>query len=70
MSTILFTLFIDDLVKELKDSGIKGIQVANDDSDILAVLYADDMTNVGDTVRGLHAQINIISNFCERTGMK
>ncbi|MEW8544973.1 MAG: reverse transcriptase family protein [Candidatus Thiodiazotropha sp.] len=70
LSTILFSLFINDLVDELKDSGIKGIQVSNDESDILAILYADDMANVSDTVRALQAQIDVISSFCDRTEMK
>ena len=69
MSTILFILIIGDLVKELKDPGINGIQVANDDL-IFLLFYADGMANVGDTVRGLQAHINVISNICERTGMK
>ena len=70
LSTILFILFIDDLVEELNNSGIKGIQISNDDSDVLTILYADDMANIGDTVRALQRQIDIISNFCARTNMK
>ena len=70
LSTILFILFIDDLVEELNDSGIKGIQISNDDPDVLTILYADDMANIGDTVRALQRQIYIISNFCARTNMK
>ena len=53
LSTILFILFIDDLVEELNDSAIKGIQISNDDPDVPIILYADDMANVGDTVRAL-----------------
>ena len=63
LSTILFVLFIDDLVEELNDSGIKGIQISNDEPDVLAILYADDMANVGDTARALQRQIDRISFF-------
>ena len=56
MSTILFILFINDLIDELNDSGIQGIQISADDPDVLTILYADDMENVGDTVRALQAQ--------------
>ena len=70
LSTILFTLFLNDLIDELKGSGISGIQVSIDDSEVLAIFYADDMASVSDTVRGLQAQIRIIANFCQRTGMR
>ena len=33
-------------------------------------MYADDLANVSDTVTGLQSYINIISTFCDRTGMK
>ena len=39
-------------------------------SDILAILYADDMANVSDNVRSLQAQLDVIAGFCNRTGMK
>ena len=70
LSTILFILFINDLIGELNNSGIKGIQISSNDPDVLTILYADDMANVGDTVRALQAQIDIIARFCARTNMK
>ena len=66
LSTILFILFINDLIDELNDSGIQGIQISADDPDVLTILYADDMANVGDTVRALQAQIDKIASFCAR----
>ena len=62
LSTILFTLFISDLKGKLNNSGI--IQI---DPDVLTTVYADDMANVGDTVRASQAQIDIIARFCART---
>ena len=70
LSTILFILFINDLIDELNDSGIQGIQISADDTDVLTILYADDMANVGDTVRALQAQIDKIASFCARTNIK
>ena len=70
LSTILFILFIKDLIGELNNSGIKGIQISSNDPDVLTNLYADDMANVGDTVRALQAQIDIIARFSARTNMK
>ena len=70
LSTILFILFLNDLIDDLKSSGITGIQISTDDSEVLAIFYADDMTSVSDTVRDLQAQIDIISIFCQRTDMR
>ena len=70
LSTILFILFINDLIDELHDSGIQGIQISAEDPDVLTILYADDMANVGETVRALQAQIDKIASFCARTNMK
>ena len=70
LSTILFNLFINDLIEELKLSCNNGIHITQEIDDIFAILYADDMANCSDTVRLLQAQINVISNFCDRTGMK
>ena len=70
LSTILFILFINDLIDELNNSGINGIQISANEPDVLTILYADDMANVGDTVRFLQMQIDIILRFCEVTNMK
>ena len=63
-------MFLDDLIDDLKRSGITGIQISTDGSEVLAFFYADDVVSTSDTVRGLQAQINIIFNFCQRTDMK
>ena len=70
LSRILFDLYINELIEELKLSGIQGIQISADGSDILAILYASDMANVSDNVRSLQAQLDVIAGFCNRTGMK
>ena len=70
MSTILFILFINDLIGELNNSGIKGLQISSNDPDVLKFLFADEMANVGDTVRALQVKIDIIARFCARTNMK
>ena len=51
-------------------TGIGGIQISADDPDVLTILYADDMANVGDTVRALQAQIDKMASFCARTNTK
>ena len=61
LSPLLFNLFINELIEDLRLAGIKGIQISNNISDILAVLYADDIANVSDTVKAL--QVDIIAAF-------
>ena len=63
LSTILFILFINDFIDELNNSGINGIQIYANEPDVLTILYADDMANVGNTVRFLQMQIDIILRF-------
>ena len=70
LSTILFNLFINDLIDEIKHTCHDGVQITNDIEDIFAILYADDMANCADTVGRLQSQINVISSFCDRTGMQ
>ncbi|MEW8484143.1 MAG: reverse transcriptase domain-containing protein [Candidatus Thiodiazotropha sp.] len=69
LSPVLFSIFINDLIERLRASNINGIQVSNGVEDILALLYADDIANVSDSVRNLQAQINVLSQFCIDTGM-
>ena len=70
LATILFILFLNDLIDDLNRAGLTGKQISTDDSEILAIFYAGDMSSASDTARGLQAQTEIISNFYERTGME
>ena len=53
LSTILFILFLNVLIEDLKKSGITGIQISTKDSEVLVIFYADDMASTSDTVSGL-----------------
>ena len=70
LATILFILFLNDLIDDLNRAGLTGKQISTDDSEILVIFYAGDMASASDTGRGLQAQTEIISNFYERTGME
>ncbi|MEW8544944.1 MAG: reverse transcriptase family protein [Candidatus Thiodiazotropha sp.] len=70
LSPILFSLFINDLIDDLKQSGVRGIHISNNGEEILAIAYADDFAEVSDSVRALQIQIDITSRFCDRTKMK
>lgn len=43
--------------------------MSNGVEDILALLNADDIANVSDSVRNQQAQINVLSQFCSDTGL-
>lgn len=53
VSPILFLLFIGELVKYIDESGVRGIQLFLDLTEILSLLFADDLALTADTVIGL-----------------
>ena len=61
-SAIFFTLYIDSLLIQLKESGygcyIDGIFIG-------ALSYADDITLISPSIRGLNKMINICSDFAD-----
>ena len=69
LSPILFSLFINDIVQELRNNCPHGIFVSQNKPEIFVLLYADDIANCADTVRNLQIQFNIVELFCLNTGM-
>ena len=63
-SPILFSLFIDELITYFNRNDVKGIQIHPDTIQIFALMFADDMTLISDTVRGLQMQLNLLYFFC------
>lgn len=70
LSPILFSLLINDVFEGLKNSGIQGVQVSTECEDILALGYADDLSEGSDTVRKLQSIINTTSDICHRIRME
>jgi len=68
-SSIIFTLFINDLVKYISDKCHNGIFLTEQINNIHAILFADDVASCADTVVNLQNQINCVSDFCEASGM-
>ena len=54
----MFTLFIDDLIQDLNGAEISRIQISETE-EVAAVMYADDLANVSDTVTGLQSVIEL-----------
>lgn len=65
VSSILFIMFIDEFVKSLEYSDYRGIQMFPDVTEVLALLFADDLSLLGDTVVGLQRLLNALSDFCQ-----
>ena len=70
VSPLLFSLFINEYCNMLHGSNCQGIYVNGNFSNLMTLLFADDMVNCADTVGRLQQQINLLQNFCERYGFK
>ncbi len=55
---LMFSLFIDDLAKLLREECGSGIFITNDIPDILCLLFADDIANCAETPIKLKRQID------------
>ena len=58
-SPIIFSLFINDLVEYLQSETDSGIFISNDIEDLLALMFADDVSSFSDTVIRLQRLINL-----------
>ena len=65
-SPILFSMFINELTKEIITQGKHGIQLTPELIEILILLFADDVVLVSDTVVGLQCQLNILYNVASK----
>ena len=54
----------------LREGNINGIFVTENISDIICLMFADDIANCSDTVANLQKRLNIINQFCIDTGME
>ena len=65
-SPVLFSLFINELTKDITISGIHGVQLSPDFIQLLILLFADDVALISDSVGGLQTQLNILCNTAKR----
>ena len=59
-------LFINELTKDIIESGKHGIQLAPDLIERLILLFADDVVLLPDSVFGLQTQLNVLFNTAKR----
>lgn len=69
-STTLFILYINDLIEQVNSSGLPGIQLFPDYTQVLSLLFADDLGLLADTATGLQRLLNLLSEFCVEKGLK
>ena len=65
LSPVIFSIFVNELSKLIENSDICGIQLFPDITEILLLLFADDIALMADSIRGLQKQINITEKFCD-----
>lgn len=65
----IFTLFINDLILYLESKFNRGIFVTTGVRDLLALMFADDVSCFADTVIGLQRLLNELSIFCKSVGI-
>ena len=68
-SPILFSLFINELADNIENSGVRGVQLLPDLTEILLLMFADDLALISDSVVGLQKLLNILYRFCSDRGM-
>ena len=64
LSPILFSVFINDLLKEVEQAEL-GVQL-NSGKRINGMLFADDFVGISDTKENLQRLIDVVYNFCNR----
>ena len=65
----MFALFINDLISYIRSECDRGVFVTDEIEDILALMFADDIVNVSNTIIRLQRQIYLLERLCEPVGM-
>jgi len=69
LSPTLFSIFINELVNMMKEYDCQGVYVDEEASNIVALMYADDVAEGGDTVIRLQNTIDVLEKFCDKWGL-
>ncbi|RUM94525.1 MAG: hypothetical protein DSZ28_02740, partial [Thiothrix sp.] len=68
-SPLLFSIVINAVALEIKDKGKHGVQLIPNSPEIVALLFADDVALVSDTVIGLQNQLDNLTTAADRLGL-
>lgn len=70
LSPFIFTMYLNELIENINNGQIQGINVTNDCRDVCLLCYADDMANCADMVPQLQRQLNVLEDYCHKYGME
>ena len=70
MSPKIFCLFISEVAEELKKDEERGIRLDDMVTDIVSLLFADDVALVSHSVVGLQNPLNVLARASHRNGLK
>ena len=65
-SPVIFSLFINELTRDVISNGIHGIQFSPDFYQLLILLFADDVALISDSPIGLQTQLNVLYDTAQR----
>ena len=65
-SPVIFSLFINELTKDILENGKHGVQLNPDFVQILILLFADDVALISDTVVGLQTQLDVLYDSAKK----
>eukprot|EP00745_Piridium_sociabile_P015926 TRINITY_DN2374_c0_g1_i12.p1 TRINITY_DN2374_c0_g1~~TRINITY_DN2374_c0_g1_i12.p1 ORF type:complete len:1135 (+),score=79.90 TRINITY_DN2374_c0_g1_i12:1880-5284(+) len=65
-SPVIFSLFINELTRDVLADGMHGIQLSPDFIQLLILLFADDIALISDSPIGLQKQLNILYDTAKR----
>ena len=68
-SPILFSILIDEFSGIVENSGIRGVQLFHELTEILLLMFADDLALISDTVSGLQKLLYLLYEFCNDKGL-
>lgn len=70
LSPLLFILYLNEFVDQLKSNNAPGIYISEEFPCINILLYADDLSELADTVGRLQSLINELETYTTKWGMK
>ena len=65
-SPVLFSLFINELTKEINSKGKHGLQLLPELIQLMILLFADDVALMSDTIAGLQKQLDVLFECCQQ----
>ena len=69
ISPLLFILYLNEYLSQLRQKQTEGIYISEDFPQLCTLMYADDMSELADTVGRLQKLINETNEFCDKWGM-